>query len=125
MLMIRLFFHLFLLRTNDSQSKNYCFRAHRNKLGSDDSKNLDLAWKLYEAIEVCDPQQSHSCGYTCSICQGEGNILCKFCKGTGFLMLGDELIGTCNDCPVCKGNGEMPCKLCAGSGMIAHWVKDN
>lgn len=122
MFKIGLFVHYFLLRSNVSTS-GLCCHAHRFKNNGDDYKNLDLVWEVYEAIEVCDPRQSHSCGYTCSVCQGEGSNLCKFCKGTGFLMLGDELIGTSNDCPVCNGTGETPCKMCRGSGMIARWVK--
>ena len=54
-------------------------------------------------------------------CDGEGVIPCRFCGGTGFLMLGQDLIGTNNDCPVCKGSGHEECKECMGAGSIALW----
>jgi hypothetical protein len=79
-------------------------------------KHLELIWQIREQTEVC--------AHICETCDSEGKLRCRFCGGTGFLMLGGELIGTNNDCPVCNGNGEEECKECMGAGNIVMWRKE-
>ncbi len=85
---------------------------------------LDLIWKIREEIDTCDVSKDEICGEVCKVCQGDGILPCRFCGGTGFLMLGHDLIGTNNDCIVCKGTGDEECKLCMGAGYIVEWRKD-
>ncbi|KAK4523997.1 hypothetical protein GAYE_SCF01G1896 [Galdieria yellowstonensis] len=62
---------------------------------------------------------------SCTVCNGSGKLPCKFCKGTGFMTLGDTLLcsvsGNC-DCVVCKSQGEVDCEHCRGTGHIAGWL---
>ena len=87
-------------------------------------KHLDLIWKIREEIDTCNVSKDEICGEVCKICHGDGFLPCRFCGGTGFLMLGHELIGTNNNCTVCKGSGNEECKLCMGAGYIVKWRED-
>ena len=86
-------------------------------------KEIETAWDIYNSIDECDIENISSCARVCEKCE-DGEILCNFCKGTGFFIIGDELIGTNNACPVCKGNSYIKCENCGGSGYIAHWNKN-
>ena len=90
----------------------------------DRMKHLELIWKIREEMDVCDVSNGDVCGGECDECDGEGDVPCNYCGGTGFLMLGNELIGTNNNCPVCKGTGLLECKKCMGAGYIVEWRED-
>ena len=90
---------------------------------SDRMKHLELIWKIREEIDECDVSKGEICGGVCENCDGNGDVPCEYCGGTGFLMLGDDLIGTNNDCPVCKGTGMTECKKCMGAGYIVEWIE--
>ena len=99
--------------------------SHKTKINAlERMKYLDLIWKIREEIDECDVAKEDICGSVCDKCNGEGYVECRFCAGTGFLMLGHELIGTNNDCSVCKGTGQEECKDCMGAGYIVQWRKD-
>ena len=87
-------------------------------------KYLDLVWKIREEMDICDVTKEDLCGHMCHKCDGEGELMCRFCGGTGFLMMGNELIGTDNDCPVCKGSGYEECKHCMGAGYVVDWREE-
>ena len=87
----------------------------------DRMKHLELIWKIREEMDECDVSKGDICGGECKECRGDGEIQCNYCGGTGFLMLGNELIGTNNDCPACKGKGMIECKKCMGAGYIVEW----
>ena len=87
-------------------------------------KHLDLIWQIREQMDVCDVSIEEICGHVCEICEGEGELPCRFCGGTGFLMLGHDLIGTNNDCPVCRGTGYEECPDCMGAGYIVDWREE-
>ena len=95
---------------------------YSNKDPLNGMRHLDLIWSIREEIESCDVTKE-ICGNVCVECEG-GRTICRFCGGTGFFMVGDDLIGTNNDCPVCEGHGEEECKNCMGSGRIVDWRKD-
>lgn len=88
------------------------------------AKHLELIWKIHEEMDSCDVAKEELCGSMCLDCEGVGALACRFCGGTGFLMLGGDLIGTNNDCPVCSGVGEEECKECMGAGNIVMWRKE-
>ena len=87
-------------------------------------KHLDLIWQIREQMDVCDITKEELCGHICETCDSEGEVPCRFCGGTGFLMLGHDLIGTNNDCPVCNGCGYEECKDCMGAGYIVDWREE-
>jgi hypothetical protein len=84
-------------------------------------RNLELNWKLMTSNEECDLEDMLSCGGLCDICEGEGLVNCRFCAGTGFLTIGEMLMGDGKHCPVCSGDGEEECKSCMGSKWVAKW----
>ena len=87
-------------------------------------KHLELIWKIREEMDLCDVTKEDLCGHMCPKCEGDGELPCRFCGGTGFLMLGHDLIGTNNDCPVCNGSGYEECKDCMGAGYIVDWREE-
>lgn len=99
--------------------------AQRTKLTAyERMKHLELIWQIREQMDVCDVTKEELCGHICETCDSEGEVPCRFCGGTGFLMLGHDLIGTNNDCPVCNGSGYEECKDCMGAGYIVDWREE-
>ena len=84
---------------------------------------LELNMEVYESINECNVSQIHTCGEQCPLCLGTKTNLCNYCRGTGFLTMGNDIIGTGNNCSICNGIGEMECSRCKGSGYIARWRK--
>mmetsp|Transcript_29283 Transcript_29283/g.59902 ORF Transcript_29283/g.59902 Transcript_29283/m.59902 type:complete len:168 (+) Transcript_29283:30-533(+) len=112
-----------LLRELTQASLAYSFDAER------EAKRLELTWMIREMTVECDVDNRDDvvrdvsqCGNTCTTCSGSGKIICRFCKGTGFFMIGNDLIGRNNACPTCRSKGEEVCQLCVGSGSIAKWA---
>ena len=66
---------------------------------------VELTWMVQAANDECYVEMPETCGDICTSCHGEGEVECRFCRGTGFFTIGDDLIGTNNDCPVCRGTG--------------------
>lgn len=106
-----------------SQSLSYTNVPKENNRNSPDlfRENLEKNVEVYESIKECDVSEINSCGDKCPLCLGEKVLICNYCRGTGFLTMGDILIGTGNSCVVCMGKGEKECKRCMGSGYIAKW----
>ena len=84
-------------------------------------KILQKNIEIYESIKECNVSEIQTCGIECPLCCGEKVLVCNYCRGTGFLTMGDEIIGTGNNCTICMGKGEKECKRCMGSGYIAKW----
>ena len=99
-------------KNNDDDGKNKIIETRKNL-----QKNIEI----YESIKECDVTEIHTCGIECPLCGGEKVLVCNYCRGTGFLTMGDEIIGTGNNCTICMGKGEKECKRCMGSGYIARW----
>ena len=116
---------LFLFQIQTIPISNALILSNRIKMKAlERMKHLDLIWRIREEIDECDITKEGLCGNICPTCEGDGQLRCRFCGGTGFLMLGHDLIGPNNDCPVCKGGGHEECKECMGAGSIAIW-RDN
>lgn len=104
---------------------NALIPSHRTRLTPyERMKHLELIWQIREHMDMCDVTKEELCKHICKSCDGEREVPCRFCAGTGFLMLGNDLIGTNNDCPVCNGTGYEECKDCMGAGYIVDWRKD-
>eukprot|EP00250_Pteridium_aquilinum_P001412 c11607_g1_i2 orf=539-1015(-) len=62
----------------------------------------------------------------CVSCKAEGVADCQWCKGTGFFILGDNMLcevpSRNTTCLICLGRGSVPCKDCKGTGYIARWL---
>lgn len=102
---------------------NVCYKYVPYKKNNIDivRKSLQKNIEIYESIKECNVSEITTCGEQCDQCSGSGVIPCNYCHGTGFLTMGDIIIGTGNKCPVCMGKGEKECSKCMGSGYIAKW----
>ncbi|KAK7410203.1 hypothetical protein VNO78_00805 [Psophocarpus tetragonolobus] len=62
----------------------------------------------------------------CSSCNSKGHIECKWCAGTGFFILGDNMLcevpSRNTSCIICTGKGSMCCSHCQGTGFRAKWL---
>ncbi|GMN45573.1 hypothetical protein TIFTF001_014756 [Ficus carica] len=62
----------------------------------------------------------------CSSCESKGHIECKWCAGTGFFILGDNMLcqvpSRNTACVICAGKGSMCCSDCKGTGFRAKWL---
>lgn len=114
---------LFLILFIVSQCSSYTNIPKNKNVFQKNKQNLNKNIEIYDAIKECNVSEINSCGDKCSLCLGKGVLICDYCHGTGFLTMGDIIIGTGNNCTVCMGKGEKECKRCMGSGYIARWRK--
>jgi hypothetical protein len=74
---------------------------------------LEMNWQ----IEECETEKD-SCEGFCPECAGSGKLPCRFCRGTGFVVFGNEY----KPCQICT-DGFEECSECRGTGKIAPWTK--
>ncbi|KAK9100095.1 hypothetical protein Scep_023525 [Stephania cephalantha] len=62
----------------------------------------------------------------CSSCESNGHVECKWCGGTGFFILGDNMLcqvpSRNTSCVICAGKGSTCCSDCKGTGFRAKWL---
>ncbi|ONM55075.1 Tsi1-interacting protein TSIP1 [Zea mays] len=65
---------------------------------------------------------------SCSSCQSAGHVECKWCAGTGFFILGDNILcevpSRNSKCVICSGKGFTSCADCQGTGFRAKWLEE-
>ncbi|KAL8238924.1 hypothetical protein R6Q59_015491 [Mikania micrantha] len=63
----------------------------------------------------------------CSSCDSSGHVECKWCGGTGFFILGDNMLcqvpSRNSSCVICAGKGSTSCGDCKGTGFRAKWLE--
>lgn len=96
-------------------------RAEKEVMAHDASplESLEKQRVRYEMnwqIEECKDDED-LCEDFCPDCAGSGKMTCRFCRGTGFIVFGDEF----RPCKICK-DGLEDCSTCRGTGHIAPWV---
>ncbi|KAK7260988.1 hypothetical protein RIF29_27291 [Crotalaria pallida] len=64
----------------------------------------------------------------CSSCNSKGHIECKWCAGTGFFIIGEQMLcevpSRNTSCIICTGKGSMCCSDCQGTGFRAKWLEE-
>ncbi|KAL8499409.1 hypothetical protein ACS0TY_022399 [Phlomoides rotata] len=64
----------------------------------------------------------------CSSCESKGHVECKWCSGTGFFILGDNMLcqvpSRSTTCVICSGKGSSCCTDCKGTGFRAKWLEE-
>ncbi|KAH1212536.1 hypothetical protein HKD37_14G039766 [Glycine soja] len=64
----------------------------------------------------------------CTSCNSKGHTECKWCGGTGFFIIGDNMLcevpSRNTSCVVCRGKGSRCCSDCQGTGFRAKWLKE-
>lgn len=89
-------------------------------------QNLELHWQISSSTSECDLEADiRSCSDACPTCHGTGRVECRFCGGTGFLTVGEMVMGGGKVCPICNHDGEEECSQCRGSGWVANWKQTN
>ncbi|KAH6774285.1 DnaJ/Hsp40 cysteine-rich domain superfamily protein [Perilla frutescens var. hirtella] len=62
----------------------------------------------------------------CSSCDSKGHVECKWCSGTGFFIIGDNMLcqvpSRNTTCVICVGKGSACCVDCKGTGFRAKWL---
>ncbi|GKU92007.1 hypothetical protein SLEP1_g5795 [Rubroshorea leprosula] len=62
----------------------------------------------------------------CCSCDSTGHVECKWCGGTGFFILGNNMLcqvpSRNTSCVICSGKGSMCCADCKGTGFRAKWL---
>lgn len=62
----------------------------------------------------------------CTSCNSNGHVECKWCGGTGFFILGDNMLcqvpSRNTSCVICSGKGSKCCSDCKGTGFRAKWL---
>ncbi|KAK4747082.1 hypothetical protein SAY87_026119 [Trapa incisa] len=85
---------------------------------SDFFKRMEQAWLISQQPKPI----------SCSSCDSRGHVECKWCGGTGFFILGDNMLcqvpSRNTSCVICTGKGFTCCANCKGTGYRAKWLGD-
>ncbi|NP_001152460.1 tsi1-interacting protein TSIP1 [Zea mays] len=85
---------------------------------SDFTKRIERAWLISQQPRPV----------SCSSCQSAGHVECKWCAGTGFFILGDNILcevpSRNSKCVICSGKGFTSCADCQGTGFRAKWLEE-
>ncbi|KAI3828670.1 hypothetical protein L1987_02778 [Smallanthus sonchifolius] len=84
---------------------------------SDFLKRMEQAWLISQQPRPV----------ACSSCDSNGHVECKWCGGTGFFILGDNMLcevpSRNSSCVICAGKGSTSCGDCKGTGFRAKWLE--
>ncbi|PKA65471.1 hypothetical protein AXF42_Ash005805 [Apostasia shenzhenica] len=90
--------------------------VHSFENSSDFVKRMEQAWLIYEQPRPIP----------CSSCQSKGHVECKWCGGTGFFIIGNNMLcevpSRNTSCVICAGKGSVCCADCKGTGFRAKWL---
>ncbi|XXG58548.1 hypothetical protein AAC387_Pa04g0837 [Persea americana] len=83
---------------------------------SDFAKRMEQAWLIHQQPRPI----------ACTSCHSNGFVECKWCGGTGFFILGDNMLcqvpSRNSSCVICAGKGSTCCSDCKGTGFRAKWL---
>ncbi|XP_074577823.1 uncharacterized protein LOC141834359 [Curcuma longa] len=82
------------------------------------AKRMELAWLISKQPKPI----------ACSTCESNGYVECKWCAGTGFFILSNQMLcqvpSRNTACVICTGKGSAACRDCKGTGFRAKWLED-
>ncbi|KAL6012214.1 hypothetical protein ACLOJK_002692 [Asimina triloba] len=83
---------------------------------SDFAKRTEQAWMISQQPRPV----------ACTSCNSNGYVECKWCGGTGFFIIGDNMLcevpSRNTSCVICAGKGSTCCADCKGTGFRAKWL---
>ncbi|XP_051137487.1 uncharacterized protein LOC127255793 [Andrographis paniculata] len=83
---------------------------------SDFAQRIERAWLISQQPRPV----------ACSSCDSKGHVECQWCRGTGFFILGDNMLcqvpSRNSTCVICSGKGSTFCSNCKGTGYRAKWL---
>ena len=74
---------------------------------------MEMGWQ----IDECEMDED-LCEDFCPDCAGGGKQPCRFCRGTSYIVFGDQY----RPCLICSAKGKEDCASCKGTGKIAPWA---
>lgn len=82
------------------------------------AKRMETAWLISQQPRPI----------ACSSCDSNGHVECEWCRGTGFFILGDNMLcqvpSRNTSCVICGGKGSKCCADCKGTGFRAKWLEE-
>ncbi|WCJ30432.1 DnaJ/Hsp40 cysteine-rich domain superfamily protein [Euphorbia peplus] len=85
---------------------------------SDFTKRMEQAWLISQQPRPV----------VCNSCTSNGFVDCKWCAGTGFFIIGDNMLcqvpSRNTTCVICAGKGSTRCCDCKGTGFRAKWLQE-
>ncbi|GAB2276204.1 hypothetical protein Dimus_010938 [Dionaea muscipula] len=92
--------------------------SHEGPSPSSFVKRMEQAWLISQQPRPV----------ACSTCNSNRIVECKWCGGTGFFMLGDNMLcqipSRSTSCVICAGKGSRCCPDCKGTGFRARWLEE-
>ncbi|XP_061368096.1 uncharacterized protein LOC133311094 [Gastrolobium bilobum] len=93
-------------------------RASMVDSSSDFVKRMEQAWLISKQPRPI----------VCSSCNSKGHTECKWCGGSGFFIIGDNMLcevpSKNTSCIICNGKGSICCSDCQGTGFRAKWLEE-
>ena len=84
--------------------------------------NMEEVLDLYNDADECDLTNISSCEVVGGYCES-GDVICPYCRGTGFFMIQGELLEANTTGALKNGKAYIKCNNCDGAGYIANWHK--
>ncbi|KAL9400468.1 hypothetical protein Peur_009429 [Populus x canadensis] len=107
--------------TSNSSSRRVCGVVRASMVDSYESSS-DIAKRMEQAWLISQQPRPVSC----TSCDSNGHVECQWCRGTGFFILGDNMLcqvpSRNTTCVICAGKGSMRCSDCKGTGFRAKWL---
>ncbi|KAK1372971.1 Tsi1-interacting protein TSIP1 [Heracleum sosnowskyi] len=95
-----------------------CVRIKASMVDDSSAKRMERAWLISKQPSPV----------SCSSCQSNGHVDCKWCGGTGFFIIGDNMLcqvpSRNTSCVICAGKGSTRCSDCKGTGFRAKWLEE-
>ncbi|XAR69973.1 Protein disulfide-isomerase [Bertholletia excelsa] len=107
----------------NQRNSRVCFTVRSSAVDSYESsssfaKRMETAWLISQQPRPV----------ACSTCNSNGLVECKWCGGTGFFIIGDNMLcqvpSRNTSCVICAGKGSTCCTDCKGTGFRAKWLGD-
>ncbi|XP_052204176.1 uncharacterized protein LOC127809435 [Diospyros lotus] len=100
-----------------NQRRSRVLRASMVESSSNFIKRMETAWLISQQPRPI----------VCTTCDSNGHVECKWCGGTGFFILGDNMLcqvpSRNTSCVICAGKGTTCCVDCKGTGYRARWLE--
>ncbi|XP_050216520.1 protein BUNDLE SHEATH DEFECTIVE 2, chloroplastic isoform X2 [Mercurialis annua] len=99
-------------------ARDFRVRASTVESSSNFAKRTEQAWLISQQPRPV----------VCTSCSSNGHIDCEWCAGTGFFIIGDNMLcqvpSRNTTCVICAGKGLMRCSDCKGTGFRAKWLEE-
>lgn len=99
---------------------------NNNNSSSSSSSSSDKSSNFAKRIEQAWFISQQPTPISCSSCNSNGHVECKWCAGTGFFIIGDNMLceipSRNTTCVICAGEGSTRCLDCQGTGFRAKWL---